>query len=179
MESLPIRRVPAALLMNSTFHQPLEFTLVPLAQSSTEKTDNLFVLSMRYKPEGYFQVFAPVYVSPLLQASLAHGRIKGIHLETLDLEDFVSASLPGKPPYLAVGTLSCDGSRVHDVPREIATLIRRKKIATAALAVGGVALLMLGWVWFGAASLFLSGYTLSKVRRNSFKPFSYLVSRSG
>lgn len=165
--------------MNSTFHQPLEFTLVPLAQSSTEKTDNLFVLSMRYKPDGHFQVFAPVHVPSLLQAALAHGRIKGIHLETLDLEDFVSASLPGKPPYLVVGTISSDGSRVQDVPREITEAIRRSQIVAASLAVSGVALLMLDWAWFGAASLLLSGHLLAKVRRNSFKPFSCLVRRSG
>lgn len=165
--------------MNSTFHQPLEATLVPITSSATGGTENLFVLSMKYKQDGHFQVFVPVYVPVALQAKFAQGPVKGLHLETLNLEGFASASLPGKPPYLMVGVIAQDGSSVQEIPREIAGSIRRGQAASAGLGFLGLGMLLHGWPWLGALSLSAGAYLLRAVQESSFKPFHCLVKRSG
>lgn len=123
--------------MNPSRHIPIEVRLRPSLYGETaEPIENVFVLELIYKPNGYPQTYLPTYIPPSLQAPLQTAEVRSIHLETIELYSELERALSYPPCYVVLAVELADGSTHTEIPAPWLQLKRR-------LALTGTTLLLL------------------------------------
>lgn len=138
--------------MNPSFHYTWTAESSPITTSEGNPVPELFGLELRYRPDGEPHRYSGVHIPKTLQAALAGGGVKGLHIETLDFNGLASRCLPNSPKYVVTGLITRDGTKLMEVPKPL-RLARRIcfGIGTAACAVGAV-LLTVSYGWLGAVA---------------------------
>jgi hypothetical protein len=126
IEWLYERLTTGAAFMNPTRHMPIEVRLRPsLYGESAAPIENIFVLELVYKPNGFPQTYLPTYIPPALQVPLQTAGVRSIHLETLELHSDMEGALPYPPRYVVLAVELADGSTHTEVPAEWLRLRRK------------------------------------------------------
>lgn len=157
--------------MNPTLHHPLELQLEPANCPPDLAHPELFELRMRYRPEGNWQLYLCVFVPRALQSALSSGRVKSVHIETLEINGPAARALSGLAGYVVLGVETTDGAVHEHVPQQLRTTRRMRLLAGAALCAVGGLVLPFGYPWAGALAIVAGTHILRNDGLIPYRPF--------
>lgn len=161
-----------ALTTNPSLHHIASLDVVPCLPADR---DNQFNLELHYKPEGKGHEYRNVYVPPSVQHALLFGKIKALHIETVELNSMTARCFDRQPNYLVCGIYTSDDEIHEAIPDEIRKTYVSLMSAGVVLGIGGLCALGFLNPFLGALMLVGGTHSITAAQRMPRKPLRWLT----
>ena len=156
---------PSLHLVSSIFATPTK-SPIPLPHQ--------FNLSLRYKEDGETYFYECTHVPPGLQHYLLSGKIKSLHIETLEANSIAAKSLGVQPKYLVCGVVTTEGESIVQIPSQIEKVRSLHLWGGALMCIAGILLFIFKQQLAGAALFTVGTHGINASFRMPVSPLKTL-----